>query len=74
LVEDRDNFQRAMKERGVMTSQVHERNDLHPCVKQFKTELPNIEKVIGKLSSLPVGWWVTDEDREYIVEQIKKGW
>jgi hypothetical protein len=26
------------------------------------------------LSSLPVGWWVTDEDREYIVEQIKKGW
>jgi dTDP-4-amino-4,6-dideoxygalactose transaminase len=63
-----------MKERGVMTSQVHERNDLHPCVKQFKTELPNIEKVIGKLSSLPVGWWVKDEDREYIVEQIKKGW
>jgi dTDP-4-amino-4,6-dideoxygalactose transaminase len=74
LVEDRDNFQRAMKDRGVMTSQVHERNDLHPCVKQFKTELPNIDKVIGKLSSLPVGWWVTDEDREYIVKQIKKGW
>jgi hypothetical protein len=26
------------------------------------------------LSSIPVGWWVTNEDREYIVEQIKKGW
>jgi dTDP-4-amino-4,6-dideoxygalactose transaminase len=74
LVEDRDNFQRAMKDRGVMTSQVHERNDLHPCVKEFKKELPNVEQVIGKLSSLPVGWWVTDKDREYIVEQIKKGW
>lgn len=74
LVEDRDNFQIAMKDRGVMTSQVHERNDLHPCVKEFKTELPNLEAVIGKLSSLPVGWWVTNENREYIVEQIKKGW
>ena len=74
LVEERDNFQKAMKDRGVMCSQVHERNDLHPCVSKYKTELPNIEKVIGKLSSLPVGWWVTDEDREYIVEQIKKGW
>lgn len=70
----RDDFQRAMKDRGVMTSQVHERNDLHPCVKEFKTHLPNLEKVIGQLSSIPVGWWVTDEDRDYIVEQIKKGW
>ena len=74
LVSNRDDFQRAMKDRGVMTSQVHERNDLHPCVAKYKTELPNLEKVIGKLSSIPVGWWVTDEDREYIVEQIKKGW
>jgi hypothetical protein len=24
--------------------------------------------------SIPVGWWVSDEDREYIVETIKKGW
>lgn len=74
LVEERDNFQKAMKDRGVMCSQVHERNDLHPCVSRYRTELPNLEKVIGKLSSIPVGWWVTDEDREYIVEQIKKGW
>ena len=74
MVSKRDDFQRAMKRRGVMTSQVHERNDLHPCVAKYRTELPNLEKVIGKLSSIPVGWWVTDEDREYIVEQIKKGW
>ena len=74
LVEERDNFQKAMKDRGVMCSQVHERNDLHPCVAKYRTELPNLEKVIGKLSSIPVGWWVTDEDREFIVEQIKLGW
>jgi len=70
----RDDFQRAMKDRGVMTSQVHERNDLHPCVAKYKVHLPNLDKVIGELSSIPVGWWVTHEDREYIVEQIKKGW
>jgi hypothetical protein len=24
--------------------------------------------------SIPVGWWITAEEREYIVDCIKKGW
>jgi len=24
--------------------------------------------------SIPVGFWVSDEDREYIIEEIKSGW
>jgi len=70
----RDDFQRAMKDRGIMTSQVHERNDIHPCVTKYKTKLDILDDIIGELSSIPVGWWVSQEDREYIVEQIKKGW
>lgn len=74
LVEDRDGFYKWMKECKISVSQVHERNDKHTCVKDYVSNLPTLEKTIGKVVSIPVGWWVTDEEREYIVECIKKGW
>ena len=42
--------------------------------REFKSALPTLDKTIGKVVSIPVGWWVTPEEREYIVECIKKGW
>jgi hypothetical protein len=74
LVENRDGFYKWMNECGISVSQVHERNDKHTCVHEFRTSLPSLDKTIGKIVSIPVGWWVTKEDREYIVECIKKGW
>jgi dTDP-4-amino-4,6-dideoxygalactose transaminase len=74
LVENRVGFQRKMKELGISCSQVHERNDKHTCVIKYKSILPNLESTIDKLSAVPVGWWVSAEDREYIVDCIKKGW
>jgi len=74
LVENRDGFYKHMKECGIVVSQVHERNDKHTCVREFRSHLPNLEKIIGKVVSIPVGWWVTEEQRQYIVECIKKGW
>lgn len=72
LVDDRPSFYKYMENCGIMVSQVHERNDKHSCVSEFKTELPNLDKTIGNVVSIPVGWWVTPEDREYIVDAIKK--
>ena len=74
LVENREGFYKWMKECGIAASQVHERNDKHSCMSEFKSNLPNLDKTIGKIVNIPVGWWVTDEQREYIVECIKKGW
>jgi dTDP-4-amino-4,6-dideoxygalactose transaminase len=74
LVENRDEFYRHMHKEGVSVSQVHERNDKHTCVRDYVSNLPNLDKTIGKVVSIPVGWWVSDEDREYIVDSIKKGW
>lgn len=74
LVDDRDAFMKHMKNCGIIVSQVHERNDKHTCVREYKTQLPSLDKTIGKVVSIPVGWWVTSEDREYIVNCIKKGW
>jgi len=74
LVENRDGFYKHMKDCGIVASQVHERNDKHTCVREFRSHLPNLEKTIGKVVSIPVGWWVTEEERQYIVDCIKKGW
>ena len=74
IVERKDDFRRAMIDRGIATSQVHQRNDIHSCVESFATSLPNLDSINPKLSAIPVGWWITPEDREYIVDCIKKGW
>ena len=37
-------------------------------------ELPNMDKWDKTFVHIPCGWWVTDEDREKIVDVIKKGW
>ena len=74
LVDDRDGFYKWMKECNIVASQVHERNDKHTCVSEYRSPLPTLDKTIGKVVSIPVGWWVNDEDREYIVDCIKKGW
>jgi hypothetical protein len=63
-----------MKECNIVVSQVHERNDKHSCVREYKSSLPTLDKTISKVVSIPIGWWVTEEEREYIVNCIKKGW
>lgn len=74
LVENRAGFYKWMKECNIVVSQVHERNDKHTCVREFISPLPTLDKTIGKIVSIPVGWWVTQEQREYISDCIKKGW
>jgi dTDP-4-amino-4,6-dideoxygalactose transaminase len=63
-----------MEKHNISVSQVHERNDKHTCVREYVSNLPNLDKTIGKVVSIPVGWWVTPEQRQYIVDTIKKGW
>lgn len=73
-VEARDEFQQMMASKGIMTSQVHQRNDQHSCVHEYRSLLPNLDSIINNVISIPVGWWVTEEHREYIVKSIKEGW
>lgn len=74
LVDDRDGFYRWMKECNIVASQVHERNDKHTCVRDYISALPQLDKTIDKVVNIPNGWWVDSEQREYIVDCIKKGW
>lgn len=73
-VEKRDTFKKTMEARGIHTSQVHARNDVHDCLQEFRAGLPNMDILDTDMICIPNGWWVTDEDRQYIVDQIKAGW
>tara|TARA_R110000744_G_scaffold142853_1_gene254612 strand:+ start:16152 stop:17309 length:1158 start_codon:yes stop_codon:yes gene_type:complete len=73
-VERQDDFMLKMKNCNIMVSRVHERNDKHSCVSQYRTKLKNLDGLTKEMICIPAGWWITDEQREYIVECIKDGW
>jgi dTDP-4-amino-4,6-dideoxygalactose transaminase len=74
LVEKKENFVRKLKEFGIQTSIVHQRNDIHEIYSRFRTDLPGLDKFYSEMINIPVGWWLTNEDREFIVSVIKEGW
>jgi dTDP-4-amino-4,6-dideoxy-D-glucose/dTDP-4-amino-2,4-dideoxy-beta-L-xylose transaminase len=73
-VERQDAFAKRLTDAGIMVNQVHQRNDIHSCVRRFSALLPGLDQVSEQMICLPVGWWVSDEDRRHIVDSIRAGW
>ena len=73
-VEKRENFIKMMESNGIAASPLHHRNDSHSLFSESKRILPNMDKFYNEFIHIPCGWWVAKEDRERIVELIKKGW
>jgi dTDP-4-amino-4,6-dideoxygalactose transaminase len=71
-VPNKQDFMEKMKAAGIMTSQVHNRNDVHSCVKVYEESLPNMDILEKDMVCIPVGWWLTKENLEYIIEECKK--
>jgi dTDP-4-amino-4,6-dideoxygalactose transaminase len=67
---NRDQLMDQLKEEGIMSSKVHTRNDVHSAFKAFKTDLPNVGKFQDTHLCIPVGWWVTKENREFIADKV----
>jgi len=70
IVEGRDEFIKFMAERGIMTSKVHVRNDIHRAFETSKGRLPGVDFFYDHQVSIPVGWWVMPEDRDRIVDAV----
>lgn len=59
--------------RGIQTSQVHAPNHHHTFTRNFgPKDLPGVELFSKTQLNIPVGWWVTVEDREFIAASIKE--
>jgi dTDP-4-amino-4,6-dideoxygalactose transaminase len=65
-------FMDKMKEANIMTSQVHNRNDINSCVKDFEESLPQLDILEKELVCIPVGWWLEEKDIEHIINTIKQ--
>jgi len=70
----RDDLLRKLRECGIYASKVHSRCDAYSCFGTGKQDLPGVAYFEEHQLSIPCGWWVTEEDREYIVSCIKEGW
>lgn len=77
LVEDRASFERFMRERGVDVSQVHARNDTHRAFQAAAARsplngipLPGVDHFSARAVAIPVGWWLTPEDRTAVAEAV----
>ncbi len=68
----RDDFMHYMIKNGVMASKVHARNDTHSMFKAYKTKLPGLDRFYSTMCNIPVGWWLTKKDKDYIVNLINK--
>lgn len=74
LVEDRAGFIKKMAENGISASELHLRNDRHSVFAESKTDLPVFDEFYKNMVHIPCGWWLSQDDREKIIESIKKGW
>lgn len=74
LVDSQAEFIRCLEAHGIAASIVHKRNDLHSVFAESRCPLPGVDTFSRRVVHIPCGWWVTNEDREYIVDVIKQGW
>ena len=70
-VGDRAQFIRNMAEEGIEVGQVHRRNDVHLAFDFPSGPLPGVDSFDKSNCAIPVGWWLSEEDREKIARAVE---
>jgi dTDP-4-amino-4,6-dideoxygalactose transaminase len=73
LADAPDDVQKCLAAAGVASSKLHRPNHLHSVFRDYRRPLPNLESFYKRLIHIPCGWWVSDSDRELIIEALAKG-
>jgi dTDP-4-amino-4,6-dideoxygalactose transaminase len=73
LSDDSADLEKALNAAGISASKLHRPNNLHSVFGASQTDLPGLDSFYKRLLHVPCGWWVTDEDRQRIVDAIKRG-
>jgi dTDP-4-amino-4,6-dideoxygalactose transaminase len=71
-VDNRDQLMGKLLEQGIGASKVHARNDIHSVFAPFERPLPKCEEFNRTHLCIPVGWWVSESDRERVAEAVIK--
>lgn len=74
LVDEPLEFQLFLASQGVEANPVHKRNDVHTAFKANAhtslRALPGVNEFADHEVAIPVGWWLTEEDREIVVHGV----
>ena len=73
-VDDRPSFLRKLIDAGIGTVVISRRNDAHSCMSTSDEALPGLDSIHERVAYVPVGWWLSEEDRAHIVDTIRSGW
>ena len=66
-------FEEFMRQKGVMVSQVHARNDLYGCFKEsIGGPLPGVDYFATHQVSVPVGWWLGPGEIGQVVQSVQE--
>jgi dTDP-4-amino-4,6-dideoxygalactose transaminase len=71
LVEDPGGLIAHLAAHGVEASRVHMRNDRHPALGAATSPLPGVDAFSRREVAVPVGWWLSDEDRDRVVSAVR---
>ena len=74
LAERRSDLIARLRERGVASQRLHVRNDVYSCFGGRQRVLPGVDAFDQQNVSIPAGWWVSDDDREHIIQVLREGW
>lgn len=72
--ERRDDLIRKLHSHGIGAQRLHLRNDSYSCFAGGTRQLPGVAAFDAQNLSIPCGWWVSDENRERVIECIRAGW
>ena len=73
LSDDSDAVEKCLSGIGVSASKLHRPNHLHSVFRPFVRDLPGLAEFYRRLVHIPCGWWVGAEDRQRIVDALRKG-
>jgi perosamine synthetase len=73
LVDNRDLIISGLKQHGVHSSSIHQRNDVYTGFRASASHiLPNTTNLQGRVLGIPCGWWLSDADLETIASALEK--
>ncbi len=73
LSEDSCAVEQCLNAAGISASKLHRPNHLHSVFATMRRPLPGLDTYYRRLTHIPCGWWVSTEDRERIVDVLRRG-
>lgn len=67
---ERDRLKTYLADHGIESSLVHARNDTHAIFAYASSTLPGVDIFNATQLSIPVGWWITEQERSFIVNTL----